>query len=280
MLFRERLSELVRDKRSMLCVSLDIALPKYRNRYVMPASYLDTYSDIDQAIANFCMDIIDQVCDYSVLVKFNLWYLAQLEHKSTIRQLVLYSRRRSLLTILDCKINDIQDTVEIGLKVIGELGFDCITVNPLPGNLHYVVSALREVSRNVGRSIHIGTLVLTIMSNKESLRYFVESYRKNMALYQAIAEEVRESDSDGCVVGVTYTSPEYVKKIRQIIGESRIIFLVGVGAQGGNIELAKYALPGLTIVNVGRSVVYAENPRSVAESLSQKLRGLVTDVIR
>ncbi len=276
-LFREALAELIRDKRSNLCVSFDAALPCYRSRYTISEHYLRRHrsTELDDLIVNFCMDVIDRVTDYVVLAKFNLWYLAQLERKTSVRQLILYAKKRNMLTILDCKINDIQDTLEIGLKAIAELGIDCITVNPLPGNLSYIVNSLENISKWCGRNMRIGTLVLTFMSNREATKYFLEAQQGEKKLYQVIAEEVRESNSDGCVVGLTYTSPGIIRNIRDIIGPERVLFLVGVGAQGGSIDLVKHALPGLVVVNVGRSLIYSEDPQKVARELNMRLQKLL-----
>ena len=279
LLFRDKLAELIQEKRSIICVSLDAALPVYRQKFTLPEHYMKHAVDVDEAIANFSMDIIDKVSDYVVLVKFNLWYLAQLERKSTIRHLVLYAKRRGLLTVLDCKINDIQDTLEIGLKAIANLGFDCITVNPLPGNLHYIVHKLREISTIAGREVYIGTLVLTVMSNREAARYFIEAQRENKELYKVIAEDVCNSDADGCIIGATFTTPEIAQTIRNIIGPRRIIFLVGIGVQGGSIDFVKNVLPGITIVNIGRSIIYSEDPREAARSIYERLRQYISNVI-
>jgi len=251
------LKSLVEDKKSILCVSIDPALPRHRERFVIPEKYLKNAASLEEAYLNFILDIIDSVCDYAVLVKFNIWYVFPLSYKN-LKYIVQYSHRRNLLTILDCKINDITDTVNIGLQWIKDIEFDCVTFNPLPGNLCNVV----EICKKLG----IGVLVLTLMSNKESIIYFKESMHGGRPLFTRIAEQVKECDADGCVVGVTgHVDVNDIKTIRKIVGSERVLFLVGVGAQGGQLDKVRAALPGVTVVNVGRDIIYAENVRDQAE---------------
>ncbi|NPB00918.1 MAG: hypothetical protein GXO10_06040 [Crenarchaeota archaeon] len=260
---RDRVRELIRDRKSLICISIDPALPGARDRYVIPERYV-TGRDEEEAIIDFTLDIIDETYDRVVAYKLNLWYMLKISPKNH-KYIANYINRLGNIPILDCKINDIGDTVEIGITNIAELGYKMITINPLLGNLHKIVNECKI--RN------IGSLVLALTSNLESERYLKNMYSKDgEPLYVKICRDVVETDADGCVVGVTdNVTVDDICTIRSIIGEERIIFIVGVGAQRGDISKIERALPGLVIVNIGRDIVYSDNPREKVEYYNKLL---------
>lgn len=245
--------ELIRDRKSLICVSIDPALPGTRDRYVIPERYV-TGRDDEEAILDFTLDIIDKTYDKVIAYKLNLWYMLKLSPKNH-KYIANYINKLENIPILDCKINDIGDTVEIGITNIAELGYKMITINPLLGNLHKIV--------NECKNKRIGSLVLTLTSNRESERYLKNMYdREGRSLYVQICRDIIESDADGCVVGVTDpVTVDDICTIRSIIGKERIIFIVGVGAQGGDICKIEKALPGLIMINIGRDIIYSDDPR-------------------
>ena len=74
------------------------------------------------------------------------------------------------------------------------------------------------------------------------------------------------------VIGATY--PEELTEIRKIAGD--MTFLIpGIGAQGGDLE--KTVQAGLNsmkkgmIINAGRSIIFADNPKMEAEKLRDEI---------
>ncbi len=251
MSFRERVRTLIRDRKSVLCISIDPALPFSRDRFVIPERYIEDRDDED-ALLDFILDIIDTTYDRVIAYKLNLWYLIKLSNRNH-KYIAGYIRRLGNIPILDCKINDITDTVRIGIENIAETGYEAITVNPLLGNLDDIA---RECRRR-----NLGTLVLTLTSNKEASKYFKECKFNNEPLYLKICKDISDADADGSVIGLTGSiTVEDIRNVRNIIGRDRILFLVGVGAQGGDLSKIDHALPGLIIVNVGRDIIYSEDP--------------------
>ncbi|NPA22930.1 MAG: hypothetical protein GXO23_01340 [Crenarchaeota archaeon] len=251
MSLRERARELIRDRKSVLCISIDPALPGSREKYTIPERYL-TGRDEENAILEFTLDIIDRTFEKVVAYKLNLWYISKLSAKNQ-KYIANYINRLGNISILDCKINDITDTVEIGIKNIADTGYRAVTINPLLGNLKNIVQQCKKED--------IGSLVLTLTSNREAEKYLKRCLINGEPMYITISRDIVEADADGCVVGLTgIVGSEDIRTIRSIVGEERILFLVGVGAQGGDISKIESALPGLVLVNVGRDVIYSEDP--------------------
>jgi orotidine 5'-phosphate decarboxylase subfamily 2 len=257
------------EKDSVLCVGLDPALPSQRSKDTIPESYL-CLMDENEARLKFCLHILEETSDYACAFKANLHYLAGFraqDHQALTKAI----RDSGALSILDCKLNDISDTMEAAIFHFRHWGYDAITFNPFLGNLGAVLQASRR------ETPELGVLVLTITSNPEARRYMKESYTKErMPLFLAIAEEVRDLGADGCIVGATGSvSEEDIKSIRTTIGIDRVILFPGIGAQAGNPEkIIKAGGGGPLLVNIGRSIIYARNPKEVARQYAGILNAL------
>ena len=81
------------------------------------------------------------------------------------------------------------------------------------------------------------------------------------------AEKALRWGADGVVVGATY--PEKIREVFKVLGGEIPIFSPGVGAQGGSVEGAVVA--GASYLIVGRSIINAEHPGMVAESLKERV---------
>ncbi len=262
--------ELIRDRKSLICISIDPALPGTRDRYVIPERYLAGKDD-EEAILDFTLDIIDKTYDRVIAYKLNLWYMLKLSPKNH-KYIANYINRLGNIPILDCKINDIGDTVEIGITNIAELGYRMITINPLLGNAHKIVEECRKKG--------IGSLILTLTSNIESEKYFKNMCNKEgRPLYVEICRDIVNADADGCVVGITDpVTIDDICTIRSIVGRERIIFIVGVGAQGGDISKIEKAVPGLIMINIGRDIIYSNDPRGRVEYYNEIFSKLLEKV--
>ncbi len=255
-----RVRRRIEEKRSTLCIGLDPALPRQRERWTIPSRYVEIFHDDNDARVHFCLDIIDQTHDYAVAYKVNVHYVFGLT-KNDHRRLVEYIHKHGAIAILDLKLNDIEDTVESAIFHVAECGYDMITFNPLLGNLCQVVKTAREVGRKV-RGKEIGILTLVLTSNPDALKYQKNAKLNNEQLFIAFAREVVECDAEGCVVGATgHITEEDIRRIREIVGNERIILFPGIGAQKGEIEKIIRAGGKTVLINVGRGIIYSENPR-------------------
>ncbi len=261
--FVDAVARLARSKRSVLCVGLDCALPRQRGSNIIPARYLQA-GDENEARLQFCLDIVDKVKDYAVAGKPNQQYVLGFT-KEQHRTLTEAIRRSQMVSILDYKLNDIGDTVESGIFHLAECGYDAITFNPLPGNLCEALKLAHGATRKL-RGYSMGIIVLTLMSNPEARKYMQEATLGGKPLYVAIAEEVRECEADGCVVGATgHVTEENIGAIRSIVGSGVVFLVPGVGTQRGDPEKIIRAGGRNILINVGRDIIYSDDPGEVAK---------------
>jgi len=275
--FINRASRSLKEKNSILCVGLDPALPKQRQRYIIPCKYLAKSSsaedDDSEARLNFCLDMLEQVADFCAAAKMNEQYLrgfSSIQH----RKLTNAVHERGLIAIYDCKLGDIRDTVESALFHLHNWGYDGITFNPLPGNMDEVVKIAHSYMP------HIGVIALTLMSNPEAEVFMRNARIDSKPLYVKIAEDVETYNADGCVVGSTgYVTEDDIRIIRKIVGESRLLLIPGIGVQRGDAEKVVKVGGKNILVNVGRDIIYSTNPRAKAQEYYTVFNSLRKNVL-
>jgi orotidine-5'-phosphate decarboxylase len=76
-------------------------------------------------------------------------------------------------------------------------------------------------------------------------------------------------------VGSTHTAPGEVQRIRELIGDDKVILIPGLGAQGGDMSRTARAFGKNVLVNVGRGVLYAGNQRAEAKKYNETLGALL-----
>jgi len=248
MMLYEKYSKITKDKKSFININLDPALPRQRKGRVVPERFL-TKEDAD-SLLNFSSHIIEQVSDYCCSVKPNTQYFLGGYH--VLRKLVKKIHDEGMFAILDHKLSDIGSTNESALFWISDMGFDAFTFSPFAGNVQSTVDSAHKKD--------LGVIVLTLMSNPEAEKMMLETLVKNQPLYLHIAEMVKESQADGCVVGLTgFVKGEYIKNIQRVVGDRVIFLMQGIGPQGGEATNAKYVTNPL--VSLGRAVIFADNPK-------------------
>jgi orotidine-5'-phosphate decarboxylase len=97
-----------------------------------------------------------------------------------------------------------------------------------------------------------------------------DSQVENKRGYEWISQEVAKFGGDGVVVGATNQTREMLE-IREIIGDEKIILIPGIGKQGGDMESVKSAGDNI-LVNVGRDIIYADDPTAKAKEYFKLLR--------
>jgi len=272
MSFRDRFIESRKEKGTVLCVGIDPALPRQREVSTIPERYTEV-DDENEARLDFSLDIIDMVKDYAVAVKTNQQYIfgfTRKQHQALTRSI----GDAGMLSILDYKLNDIGDTAESAIFHISESGYDAITVNPLMGNLMDIV-CLAHSSAKRERGYELGVVVLALASNPEAVIFMKEARIGRLPLFKFISRQVRDCDADGCVVGATgHVTEDDIKEIRRIVGVERVLLVPGVGAQKGDLEKVLRSAGENILVNVGRDLIYVENPRKKAEEYYMMLRSV------
>lgn len=263
--FPEKFERILDERDTILCVGLDPALPSQRDKNTIPSRHLR--DDDTEARLNFCLSILDQTAEYCIAAKPNREYVQGLTLKQH-RELTDAIHSHELLAIYDCKLGDIGSTAQSGLFHYKRFGYDAVTVNPFPGNLDEIVEAAH------GYDPPLGIITWILATNPESV-YLKEARVDEKPLYVMIAEKVKKSGADGSVIGATgHVTKEEIKTVREIVGEENIFLVPGVGAQCGDEERAiKHGGKNL-MINVGRSILYAENPRKVAEEYCRRFNRL------
>jgi len=250
--FYEKYLRATKEKNSFININLDPALPRQRKEKVIPDKFIS--KEVSETLLNFSLDIIEQVSDYCCSVKPNTQYF--LGASNILRKLVKKIHDEGMIAILDHKLGDIGSTNDSTIFWIWEMNFDAFTFSPFAGNVQKTVERSHEKN--------LGVIVLTLMSNSEAENVMVKTMVDGQPFYIYIAETVKESQADGCVVGLTgFVQGEYIRNIQRIVGDMVVFLMQGIGPQGGESTNIKYVTNPL--VSLGRAVIYSENPREAVK---------------
>jgi orotidine-5'-phosphate decarboxylase len=207
--------------------------------------------------------VLDNVCPYVCAVKFNHHLVLPLGTFDGVQTLVKKAHDLGLMTIMDCKVNDIGSTNQVIAEYYYAAGFDALIANPFIG-WEEGLKPIFEVARRLSR----GLILLVYMSHKGAsegygqIIYDAETGEK-MPQYVSFARKALKLEADGAVVGATY--PEKIREVHGILGEKTPIYSPGIGAQGGEIKSALKA--GARYLIVGRAITLAENPAESAKEI-------------
>ncbi len=248
----DRYLELSREKNSFLCVGVDPATSKMRDKFIIPLDYLEEKGE-SEAIKSFCLALINATTPYAPIIKPNAQFLVYLLGYSGLKEIVDKIHEGNSLALLDIKLSDIGSTIEAGLYWIDRLGFDAVTFSPFPGYENGVDAVYKWCEDK-----QKGIFALCRMSNQGTHDY-QSRFMEGEQFYKRLARDAFEHGSNGYVVGCT--ASEELRDIRDIIGEDTLILSPGLGAQGGDPETAlRYGTnangEGL-IVSSSRSIDFA-----------------------
>ena len=273
--FADRLADAVRRCQNPVLVGLDPRANSLPEGLLSPAdgSNLDAVAD---AFRIFCCGIVDVVAPLVAAVKPQAAFFEQLgpAGMKVLAEVILYSREKGLLVILDGKRNDIGSTATayaqayLGAPPASPWGADALTVNPYLGDDS--LTPFVEVAKERGA----GIFVLVKTSNPGG-KLFQDRLSDGLPLYRHVAEHVEQLAQQtvgnqqygivGAVVGATY--PQQLEELRSAMPHSW--FLVpGFGAQGGSAKDVAPALDdqGLgAIVNSSRGIIFAHARKPYAE---------------
>lgn len=227
----------------LLCVAIDPAIPGQRHAL--------TGSSNDRV--RFCVGMVKQVSNHCSAVKFNQQYLFGLTHREHLA-ITGTAKKLGLPSILDYKLCDIGDSVDSAIFHIANSGYDAFTFNPFAGNLGHATKAAHELG--------IGVIALTLMSNPEAGWIG--------GLFRKIADDVKKSGADGCVVGATgRVSRSDIRDVVRLAGREKLFLVPGIGAQGGDaarvVKCFRDAGAENLLLVVGRSIIYAGDPQEAAK---------------
>jgi orotidine-5'-phosphate decarboxylase len=213
-------------------------------------------------------NVLIQVHPYLCAVKFNHHLTLPLGLFDGVQKLVERAHDFGVMTIMDCKVNDIGATNQVIAEYYYVAGFDAVIANPLIG----WEEGLKPIF-DVASRLRRGVILLVYMSHKDSPEGYgqtivdAETGAKTYQ-YVSFAKKALKYGADGAVVGATY--PEKIEEIHAVLGEEVSIFSPGIGAQGGEITAALKA--GARYLIVGRSITAAEKPAGSAKMIRDLAR--------
>lgn len=257
-----QLIQQIKQKRSFLCVGLDVDLDK------IPKHLLAT----DDPIFEFNKAIIDATHDLAVAYKPNIAFYEAYGLKGwqslekTIQYLNKYYPEQ--FTIADAKRGDIGNTSKMYAKAFFEdLQFDSLTIAPYMGK-DSVEPFLSFKEKH--------TILLALTSNQGAYDFQTKK-TEGLELYKHVLKTSKTyENAQNLMYVVGATKAEYLKDIRQIIPDS-FLLVPGVGAQGGSLEdVCKYGMTpsvGL-LINSSRGILYASNQEDFAAAAREKALAL------
>jgi orotidine-5'-phosphate decarboxylase len=154
--------------------------------------------------------------------------------------------------IADFKIADIPYTSSLIARIAFENGAKAVIVHGFAGR--ETVKAVLDVAKEFEGEVYV---VTELTSSEEFFK----------GISDKIAKMAVELGCHGIIA--PSTRPERVKALKEIVGNIKIL-CPGIGAQGGSLEVVKYA----THIIVGRAIYNSKNPKKSAEEICKKLSQL------
>jgi orotidine-5'-phosphate decarboxylase len=275
-----QLLELIKRKRSFLCVGLDTDINK------IPQILLD----FEDPVFEFNRQIIDVTLPFAVAYKPNLAFYEVLGSKgmASLEKTMDYINNlpEKVFTIADAKRGDIGNSASYYAKAFFEgMGFDAVTVSPYMG-----YDSLQPFLAYKGK----WTISLALTSNKGSEDFQLmtideetEGFKQKAKSYffeTVMSKAQKWTDNDQLMFVVGATQGNLFRKVRKVAPDT-FLLVPGIGAQGGSLEqVATYGMTnecGL-LVNASRSIIFASpdkdfalNAKKEANSIQKEMEQLL-----
>ncbi len=269
---RSRLIEIIKNKKSFLCVGLDSDAEKI-------PTHLKNEED---PVFAFNKGIIDATLPYAVAYKPNIAFYESRGSKGwqSLEKTMGYlsTMTGEVFTIADAKRGDIGNSAAHYARAFFQtMNFDSVTVSPYMG-FDSVEPFLNYDDK--------WTILLALTSNRGSEDFQVTQHQLpsllekmgikticGRKLYESVIEKAltwKNSEKIMFVVGATQA--ELIGQIREIAPDS-FLLVPGVGAQGGS--LAEVARKGLNkdcglLVNASRSIIFASSGKDFEKAAAEE----------
>jgi orotidine-5'-phosphate decarboxylase len=216
------------------------------------------YDSSEKNLYNKTIQNIKKLNPYLCGIKLNFHLLLPLSAREIIK-INKTAHDYGLQTIADIKLNDIGNTNRVTTEHLWNLGFDAVIANPIMG-----LDSLKNLVK-LSHKEQKGVITLCHMSAPEAkLSYDMEiKMGKKQQLYQLFLNWALIAKVDGVVVGATF--PKIIQYCSKQAGKNLSIFSPGVGTQGGNAS--EVISSGTNYLIVGRTILNAKNPTSIAKEL-------------
>lgn len=263
---RKELVNQIFNKKSFLCVGLDVDLNK------VPKHLLKE----EDPIFEFNKAIIDATAPYCVAYKPNLAFYEAYGVKGLIsfEKTVKYLQEKypEQFIIADAKRGDIGNTSMMYAKTFfGEYKVDALTVAPYMGEDSVVPFLSYEADKKPW------VILLALTSNKGSFDFQQTTDTEGQRLFEKVIKKSQEwGTPENLMYVVGATRGEMFKDIRKVAPE-HFLLVPGVGAQGGSLQdVCQYGIIkdcGL-LVNSSRGIIFADNTENFATVAGEKAKEL------
>lgn len=242
---RTELADLIRRKRSLLCVGLDT------EAHLVP----EHFAQESHPVRAFNEAIVEVTHDLTVAYKLNLAFYEAMGEQGwlDLAATVAYIRSKgNCFIIADAKRGDIGNTArKYAEAFFDQLDFDAITLSPYMGR--------DSITPFLGRKGK-WAIVLGLTSNEGAQDLQMLTMSGQRPLYEEVMTRVASwGTPDDTMFVVGATRPEMLGQLRRMHPDH--FFLVpGVGAQGGDLEsvLAQgMNAEGGLLINSSRGILYA-----------------------
>ena len=253
----ENLINQIKQKKSFLCVGLDVDLdkiPKHLHKHEDP-------------IFEFSKAIIDSTSPFAIAYKPNLAFFESygLKGWNSLEKIINYinSNHPEIFTIADAKRGDIGNTSSKYARTFFEtLNFDSITVNPYMG---------RDSIEPFLQYDNKYTILLSLTSNSGSSDFQFQLDNGKPLYLSVIKKSLSWKNKENLMYVIGATKAESLKEVREIIPNS-FLLVPGIGAQGGSLsDVCRFGLNencGL-IVNSSRQIIYSDNSIDYAKKSAE-----------
>ncbi len=255
MSYFDRLRELAKDRRTLLCVGLD---PDPERIEGGAAGAL-----------RHCREVVRQTEEHVCCYKPNSAFWEQYGPDGWKALLELRAAAPLTPFLFDGKRGDMGNTMRAyALTVFRTLDMDAATVNPYLG-----ADSLEEFTRYADRGVYV--VCRSSNPGATDLQHLDAGGRPVYAHVAELAERLNTHRNIGLVVGAT--APNEIADVRRA---SQLPFLIpGIGAQGGDLEGSVRAAwngdPASCLVSASRSVLFAERPSREAAKLKDQINAVV-----
>ncbi|MCI6491466.1 MAG: orotidine-5'-phosphate decarboxylase [Prevotella sp.] len=263
---REELVRQIFQKKSFLCVGLDVDLDK------VPTHLLNE----EDPIFTFNKQIIDATAPYCVAYKPNLAFYEAYGVKglTAFEKTVKYIQENypEQFIIADAKRGDIGNTSKMYAKTFfGEYKVDALTVAPYMGEDSVVPFLAYESEKKPW------VILLALTSNKGSFDFQQTTDTEGTRLFEKVIVKSQEwGTPENLMYVVGATRGEMFKDIRKV-APTHFLLVPGVGAQGGSLQdVCQFGMTkdcGL-LVNSSRGIIFADNTERFADVAAEKAREL------
>lgn len=269
---RNDLIELIKRKKSFLCVGLDSDINKI-------PTYLLKEED---PVYSFNKAIIDATLPYTVAYKPNLAFYESngikglISLKKTMDYLANF--KNECFTIADAKRGDIGNTSEQYAKAFldpsGDFNFDSMTIAPYMGE-----DSVKPFTIYPEKWV----ILLALTSNKGANDFQFRKDEKGISLFEDVLIKSQNwGNEDNLMFVCGATQAIMFRRIRELAPNS-FLLVPGIGAQGGSLEeVSKYGMTkdcGI-LVNSSRGIIFADSTPSFAIRAGKEAKKLQEEMAK